>query len=377
MRNIFNVISIVIFATILPFSLLSCEKEAWKPGTPLPKDKVKVGVIHITDPFSESSGYSYAHQKGIEEMKNSLGLADSQVIYKIHIDDADLISVENAHRELVAQGANIIFSTSWGYMDICEKLSQEFPSVVFAHASGYKSNKTNFTNYFGRVYQARYLAGIVAGLKTKTNKIGFGAAQGKENSEVTGGLDAFALGVEKVNPKARIYVKVTHSWFDPMGEAFAARALITEGSDVIAQHCDTPTPMIEAEKVGVWGIGYNTDMSADAENAVLTSVIWHWSSYYTALVQSVIDGSFTTAPWFGSLKDRIVDLVPLNPKIPLKEETARILEEERKRIESGTYDVFYGVMKTNDGKTIGTEGKNLTDEEIRSDINWYYHTVVE
>jgi len=162
-----------------------------------------------------------------------------------------------------------------------------------------------------------------------------------------------------------------------MGEAFAARSLINEGSDVIAQHCDTPTPMAEAEKAGVWGIGYNTDMSADAENAVLTSVIWHWSAYYTFLVKSVMDGSFTTAPWFGSLKDRIVDLVPLNPKIPLKEETTSILEEERKRIESGAYDVFYGVMKTNDGKTIGTEGKNLTDEEIRSGINWYYHTVIE
>jgi len=377
MKNKFNAILIMVFAITLPFSFLSCEKESWKPGTPLPKEKVKVGVVHITDPFTESSGYSFAHQKGIEEMAEHLSLADSQVIYKIHVDDADLISVENAHRELIAQGANIIISTSWGYMNTCEKLAQEFPSVVFAHASGYKYNNTNFTNYFGRIYQARYLAGIVAGLKTKTNKIGFVAAQGKENSEVTGGLDAFALGVEKVNPNARIYVKVTHSWFDPMGEAFAGRALITEGCDVIAQHSDTPAPMIEAEKAKVWGIGYNTDMSADAADAVLTSVIWHWSAYYTFLVKSVIDGSFVTTPWFGSLKDRMVDIVPLNPNIPLPEETSRILEEERQHIESGTYDVFHGVMKTNDGKTVGVEGKNLADEEIRSGINWYYHTVIE
>jgi len=377
MKNKFNAILTAVFAIILPLSFSSCEKESWKPGTPLPKDKVKVGIVHITDPFSETSGYSYAHQKGIDEMMEHLSLADSQVIYKIHIDDADLISVENAHRELVAQGANIIFSTSWGYMSTCEKLAQEFPNVVFAHASGYKYNNTNFTNYFGRIYQARYLAGIVAGLKTKTNKIGFVAAQGKENSEVTGGLDAFALGVEKVNPKARIYVKVTHSWFDPMGEAFAGRALIAEGCDVIAQHSDTPTPMIEAEKAKVWGIGYNTDMSADAADAVLTSVIWHWSAYYTFLVKSVIDGSFVTTPWFGSLKDRMVDIVPLNPNISLPEETSRILEEERHNIESGTYDVFHGVMKTNDGKTVGIEGKNLADEEIRSGINWYYHTVIE
>jgi len=360
MRNKFAAI-LVIFAMILPLSFLSCEKESWKPGMPLPKEKVKIGVVYITNPFSESSGYSYAHQKGIEEMKNNLGLADSQILYRTHIDESDSTSIENAHRELIAQGANIIFSTSWGYMNICEKLAQEFPSVVFAHATGNKYNKTNFTNYFGRVYQARYLTGIVAGLKTKTNKIGFVAAQGKENSEVTGGLDAFAIGVEKVNPKARIYVKVTHSWFDPIGEAFAARTLIADGIDVIAQHCDTPTPMIEAKKAGVWGIGYNTDMSIDVPDAVLTSVIWHWSAYYTALVQSVIDGSFTTTPWFGSLKDRVVDLAPLNKKIPLNEETYRILDEERKRIESGTYDVF----------------ENMTDDEIRGGINWYYRTVVE
>jgi len=367
----------LIFVLLLPLALLSCKKEAWKPGIPLAKEKIKVGVAHITDPFSENSGYAYAHQTGIEEMKKNLGLEDSQILYKTHVEDVDLLGIENAFRGFIAQGVNIIFATSWGYMDTCEKLAQEFPSVVFAHATGYKYNDTNFTNYFGRVYQARYLAGIAAGMKTKSNKIGFVAAWGTENSEVTGGINAFALGVEKVNPQARIYVKVIHSWYDPMGEAFASRALIVDGCDVIAQHCDTPAPQIEAEKAGVWGIGYNTDMSADAPAAVFTSVLWHWGSYYTFLVQSVIDGSFTTAPWFGSLKDGVVNIAPLNKNISLNEQTTRILEEERRRIESGTFDVFSGVMETNKGKSIGREGEKLPDEEIRNGINWYYRTVVE
>jgi len=369
--------SFLIFLLVLPISFMSCKKESWKPGTPLAKEKIKVGVVHITDPFSENSGYAYAHQTGIEEMKKSLGLADSQVLYKTHVDDADLLNVENALRELIAQGVNIIFATSWGYMDTCEKLAKEFPSVVFAHATGYKYNDTNFTNYFGRVYQARYLSGIAAGMKTKSNKIGYVAAWGTENSEVTGGLNAFALGVEKVNPQARIYVRVIHSWFDPMGEAFAGRALIAAGCDVIAQHCDTPTPQIEAEKAGVWGIGYNTDMSIDAPAAVITSVLWRWGAYYTFLVQSVIDGSFTTEPWFGSLKDGVVYLAPLNKNIPLNEQTSRIIEEEQRRIESGEFDVFSGVLETNTGKSIGREGENLPDDEIRNGINWYYRTVVE
>jgi len=369
--------SLLFALLLLPLAFLSCKKEAWKPGKPLAKEKIKVGVVHITDPFSENSGYAYAHQMGIEEMKKKLGLGDSQILYKTHVEDVDLLSVENAFRELIAQGVNILFATSWGYMDTCEKLAREFPSVVFAHATGYKYNDTNFTNYFGRVYQARYLSGITAGMKTKSNKIGFVAAWGTENSEVTGSVNAFALGVEKVNPQARIYVKVTHSWYDPMGEAFASRALITAGCDVIAQHCDTPSPQIEAEKAGVWGIGYNTDMSADAPAAVITSVLWHWGSYYTFLVQSIIDGSFTTVPWFGSLKDSVVTIAPLNKNISLNEQTARILEEERQRIESGDFDVFSGVMETNKGKSIGREGEKLPDDEIRNGINWYYRTVVE
>jgi len=355
---------------------LSCKKEGWKPGMPLAKENIKIGAIHTTDPFSETSGYAYAHHIGIEEMKKNLGLTDEQVICKTHIDDVDVISIENALRELIAQGANIIFSTSWGYMETCEQLARDFPSVIFA-IIGDKYNDTNLTNYYGEAYQARYLSGLVAGMKTKTNKIGFVAAWGKQNSDVTGGINAFALGVEKVNPKARIHVKITHSWFDPMGEAFATRALIANGCDVIAQHTDTPTPMIEAEKAGVWGIGYSTDMISEAPNAVVTSVIWRWSVYYTFLVQSVIDGTFTATPWYGSMKDGIVDLSPLNKNIPINADTARIIDEERKRIEGGTFNVFEGVMETNDGKSIGKEGVNMTDDEIRNEMKWYYRTVVE
>jgi basic membrane protein A and related proteins len=106
-------------------------------------------------------------------------------------------------------------------------------------------------------------------------------------------------------------------------------------------------------------------------------VLWHWSAYYTVLVQSVINGTFTTAPWFGSLKDGVVGLTPLNKNIQLNNEIIRIIDEERRRIESGAYDVFSGVMETNNGKSIGREGENLTDDEIRNGINWYYRTVVE
>jgi len=359
MKLRFVIFAAALIAAIMAAVLPSCKKESWKPGTPLAKEKITIGVVHITDPFTEDSGYCYAHQTGINQMKQKLGLTDSQILYKTHIDDSDTLNAESAMLDLIAQGANIIFATSWGYMDTCEKLSQKYPSVIFAHATGYKYNDTNFTNYFGRVYQARYLSGIIAGARTKTNKIGFVAAWGTENSEVTGGINAFAIGVEKANPEAKIFVKVTNSWFDPMGEMEAARALIASGCDVIAQHCDSITPQAEAGKAGVWGIGYNTDMSIGVPDAVLTSVLWNWGAYYTAMVQSVIDGTFTTAPWFGSLKDGVVDIAPLNQRFSWSNKTLQLLKEERERVESGAFNVF-----------------DLSDDEIRNRINWYYNNVV-
>ena len=356
---------------------MGCKKETWKPGMPLAKEKIIIGVVHISDPFSENSGYAYSHQIGIDEMIQKLGLDDSQILYKTHVSSADPSQIENAFLELIEKNANIIIATSWDYLDACEKLSAAFPFVIFAHASGSKHNDTNFTNYFGKVYQAKYLSGIVAGRKTTSNKIGYVSPWGKENSEVSGDLNAFALGVEKVNPQARIYVKVTYSWFDPMGETFAARALIAEGCDIISQDVDSPMPQKEAELAGVWGIGFNTDMSVDAPAAVLTSVIWRWGAYYTTLVQSVIDGTFTTSPWYGSLKDGIVDLSPLSGITQWDPETLRILEDERRRMESGSFDVFSGVMETNDGSRVGRAGENFNEKEIHSGINWYYRTIIE
>ncbi|MCL1911350.1 MAG: BMP family ABC transporter substrate-binding protein [Leptospirales bacterium] len=340
-----------------------------------------MGVVHINDPFSESSGYSYAHQAGIEEMKRKTGLKDSQMLYKINVDDQDFPRTESAIRDLIAEGANIVIATAEGYAKACEKLADEYPNAIFTQLYTNSRNNFNLTNYFGRVYQARYLSGIIAGLQTRTNKIGFVAAWGKENGQVTSGLNAFAMGVEKVNPRVKVYVKVTHSWHDPMGEGLAARALIAAGCDVIAQHCDASTPQVEAEKAGVWGIGYNNDMSVDAPSAVLTSVIWRWGAYYTILAQSVIDGTFTTSSYFGSLKDGIVDISPLNKNLNKdlnwKPEIIRVLVEERRRIESGAFDVFSGVLETNDGRRIGKAAENLSDDETRSGINWYYRTISE
>lgn len=351
------------------------DKEGGKSNfAPVAKEDLKVGVIHIGDP-ADGSGYSYAHDQGIVEMQKELGLEDSQIIRKNNIPDADPTMTEQAMRECIEEGCQIIFATSFNYMDTCEALAEEYPDVIFSHGTGYKSNDTNFNNYFGRIYQARYLSGIVAGMKTETNKIGYVAAMGSENSEVTGGADAFAIGVAEVNPDAQVYVKVTNSWLSPTEETNAAKALIAEGCDVIGQHCDTPNPQTEAESAGVWGVGYNSDMMNDAPKATLTSVVWNWGVYYTQAVQKVIDGTWTSENYFGGMDDGLVDITPLNEDI-VAPGTQEKVEEARKKIVEDGFNVFDGVLETNDGKTVGEEGKTLDDATITGGINWYYKNIV-
>lgn len=370
----------VTLACLLLVSLLA----ACSTGSPSPsggsdksiaKEDIKVGVIHITNP-AEGAGYTYTHDVGIQEMQRDIGLEDNQIVRKNNVDDNDPTAVETAIRECIEEGCNVIFATSWGFMGTCEVLAEDFPDVYFLHGTGYKKNDTNFSNYFGRIYQARYLSGIAAGLKTQSDKIGYVAAMGKGNSEVTGGLNAFAMGVASVNPDAQVYVKVTNSWFDPVQETNAAKALISEGCDVIGQHCDTANPQLEAESAGVWGVGYNSDMSKDAPKAVLTSVIWNWGVYYTFAVQSIIDGTFTTTPYFGGMKEGLVDIAPLAEDL-IAEGTADKIAEARAKIMDGSFNVFDGVIETNKGTTVGTEGKTLSDTDITGGIDWYYKNVVE
>ena len=339
----------------------------------IPKDQIKVGVIHLSDP-AEGSGYTYTHDQGIIGMQKNLGLSDDQIVRKISVDDTDAAAVETAITECIEEGCNIIFATSWGYMDTCEALAEEYPDVIFSHGTGYKSNGTNFNNYFGRIYQARYLSGIVAGMKTQSNKIGYVAAMGQENGEVTSGCNAFAMGVASVNPDAQVYVSVTNSWFDPEGEKQAAERLIAEGCDVIGQHCDTPNPQTAAEEHGVWGVGYNSDMTKDAPGATLTSVMWDWSVYYTKAVQNVIDGTWVAGEkvdnYFGDMADGLVVLGEFNTDLVTEDMIVKV-EEVKAKIVSGEWDVFDGVteLKDNEGNTHTLEGADY------GSCNWYYENV--
>lgn len=341
-------------------------------STGIAKEDIKVGVLYISDP-DEGSGYSYTHDLGIQGMQENLGLSSDQIVRKI-VDDSDAQATEASIKECIDEGCNVIFTTSWGYMETTAAMAEEYPDIYFSHGTGYLSNGKNFNNYFGRIYQARYLSGIVAGMNTKSNQIGYVAAQDSSNSEVTGGIDAFAIGVASVNPDAKINVIVTNSWYDPEKEEAASRQLLDMGCDVMAQHCDTPYPQTLAQERGVYGIGYNSDMSKETPDSCLTSVIWNWSAYYTSAVKSIIDGSWDGSNYYGGMAEGLVGITNLASFAA--EGTQAKVDEATAAILSGQNNVFDGVMTTNTGETVGQEGSTLDDATITGGIDWYYQNVV-
>ena len=356
----------------------------------IPKDQLKIGVIHIGDP-ADGSGYSYTHDLGIQGMQKNLGLSDDQIVRQLNISDSDTTAIRNAIEDCIAQGCNVIFGTSYGYMDTMEALANEHPDVIFSHGTGYKSNGSNLNNYFGRIYQARYLAGIAAGLKTKTNKIGYVSAYGTELAETCSGINAFALGVQSVNPDAVVYVKELKSWFDPANETAYAEALINMGCDVISQHCDTANPQIAAEKAGVFGCGYNSDMTKDAPKAHLTATIWNWDVYYTAAVQAVINGKWVEfGNYYKGVKEGLCDVSPLSANcVPGTQEK---IDAVKALYNDGSWDVFTGVklsfdennnviktdaaLKDNTGKEIvPAGGPSVEDSVITGSMNYFVEGV--
>lgn len=340
----------------------------------IPKEKLKIGIIYSTDP-AEGFGYSFTHDLGIRRMQEELGLTDAQIIRKNNISETDKIALKKAVGECIKEGCNIIFAASQGYEETFAKLAERHPEVYFAHAGGSMSNQENLSHYFGREYEVKYLSGIAAGLKTKTGKIGYVAAWGKENALVTSGIDAFAMGVYSVNEDARVYVEVIDCWFDAEKEEEAAKKLLAGGCDVIAQHCGTPAAILAAEEAGAFGIGCNSDMSMDAPNADLVSTMWDWSVYYIQTVQSILNGTWENTNYLGGMKEGIVRLSGLASfNAP---EAAAEIERIQAKLFSGEFQIFSDEIETNEGTIIGEKGKAFDAEDIIGNTNWYFKNVID
>lgn len=322
---------------------------------------VTVGFIYV-GPIGDG-GYTYAHDQGRLYLEKELG-SKVKTIYKESVVE-NLQAVETEIRNMIDQGATIIFTTSFGFMEGTKKAASEFPNVTFFHCSGYEK-ADNMSNYFGRIYQARYLTGIVAGLKTKANKIGYVGAF--PIPEVVRGINAFTLGAQSVNPNVTVDVVWTNTWYDPAKEKDAAISLLDAGADIIAQHQDTAGPQQAAQERGAFAIGYNTDMAASAPKANLTSAVWNWGPYYVSQVNAVLKGEYKSDAYWGGFHENIVDIAPLTENAP--EEAKALVEAAKEKLKSGEMKVFTGPIYDQDGKLRVEEGKTMSDEELLS-FQWF------
>jgi len=326
-------------------------------------EDIKVGFIYV-GPVGDA-GWSYAHDQGRQYLEDYFpGITTSYVEAVPEGADAERITTQFAN-----EGYDLIFTTSFGYMDSTANVAQRFPDTFFEHCSGYRV-EPNMSNYFGRMYEPRYLSGMVAGAMTETNLLGYVAAF--PIPEVIRGINAFALGAQSVNPDVTIKVVWTNTWYDPSVEKSAAIALLDGDCDVIAQHQDTPAPMQAAEERGKYGISYNSDMSHYAPDAVMTGPVWNWGPYYVERVYDVIDGTWETGSYWGGMDDGIVDLAPFGPMVP--QDVIDMVEAKKQEIIDGTFHVFAGPIYDNDGELQVEEGVTLTDDEMLS-IDWFVEGV--
>lgn len=326
-------------------------------------EALTVGFVYV-GPVGDG-GWTYAHNEGRLFIEEELGV---NTLFKESVPEGP--EVEKVMRDMIDQGATVIFATSFGYMDYVEKISKEFPEVKFLHCSGYKSTD-NMNNYFGRMYEPRFLSGVVAGMKTETNKVGYVAAF--EIPEVIRGINAFALGVQAINPDAVVDVRWTHTWYDPAKEKEAAKALLDAGADVIAQHQDTAGPQQAAEEKGASAIGYNTISEDKAPKAYMTAPIWNWGVYYKAQVEMVMNNEWAPENFWGGMTDGIVMLAPITENGP--EGASEKVEEFAAQIMDGSFHVFGGVIELQDGTTVGEEGKVLSDGDLLG-MNYFVKNVV-
>jgi len=332
-------------------------EESAAPSGGEEKKKPRVAFVYIGTPGD--GGWTYEHDQGRKQMEEAHGITATVVENVPESADAERIIEE------LAQNHDIIFTTSFGYMDQTLAVAQRYPEVKFHHVSGYKTHD-NMTNYFGKNYEASYLAGIAAGKMTKTGIIGYVGAF--PIPEVIYNINAFKLGIESVNPDAVVHVVWSNTWYDPTVERQAAISLLDLGADVLLAYQDSPATIQAAAERGALAGGNDSDMTRFAPEAYLTNPTWHWGTYYEKVVQDWIDGTWTNEPYVGSMRDGMVGLAPLGPSIP--DDVKALVESAKEKIISGEFDVFKGPLVDQEGNVRVAEGQVMTHAEVL-EMNWF------
>lgn len=325
---------------------------------------IKVGFVYIGAINDE--GYTQAHDQGRLAL-NDMGIPTA---YVEDVAEDEGSSAEAIRTLILDEGCNVIYTNSFGFMNDTAVCAEEFPEVYFGHCSGY-TQKENMSSYFGKIYEARYLSGIVAGMKTENNKIGYVAAF--PIPEVIRGINAFTLGAQSVNPDVSVEVIWTNTWYNPTEEKQAAIELLNKGVDVLAQHQDTTAPQIAAQEKGVSAIGYNTPSPDAAPAAYLTAPLFHWEKFYVDDVQKILDGEWSSRAFWEGLSAGMVSLDALTENCV--EGTADAVADAQAKIISGELQIFAGPLTNQAGEVVIAEGVTMADDEVWN-MNWLVNGVI-
>ena len=271
---------------------------------------------------------------------------------------------ERTITRLARQGAGIIFTTSFGYMDPTIKVAKNFPDVKFEHGTGYK-RADNVTTYSARFYEGRYVIGQIAARMSKSGVAGYIASF--PIPEVVRGINSFMLGAQSINPDFKVKVVWVSTWFDPGKEADAAKVLIGQGADIITQHTDSTAPLQIAAEQGAVGFGQASDMIKFAPKSQLTAIIDDWAPYYVRRVQAVLDGTWKSEDTWDGMGPGMVAMAPYTN---LPDDVVAMAKETQAKITSGEFHPFSGPIHKQDGSMAIGEGEHLDDGTLLG-MNWY------
>ena len=333
----------IVLTASLIFSCLAGAPSLWA-GTPIPSPRV--AFVYLSVPGD--GGWTFQLDKGRVYLEKAMGIKVDTVENVPEGADAERVIAD------LAQNHDVIFTTSFGYMDPTVNVAKKFPKVVFEHLGGFKRSD-NLGTYLGKDYEASYLSGIVAGKMTKKNILGYVAPF--PISQALDSINAFTLGAQSVNPKVRVLVVWTNTWFDPTVERQAATSLLDQGADALIAYQDSPATLQAAAERGAFAGGNDSDMVRYAPKAYLTNPVWNWGPFNVKTVQAVKDGTWKSEAYLGSIADGMVDIAPLGPSVPA--EVAQLVAAAKAKFQAGTFDVFTGPLFDQAGKEKVAKGKTL------------------
>ena len=359
MRKILILVGLVFVAAVAGILLIQ-DRGA---ETDITAKTTKVGLILSGN--HDDRSFCQAHYDGLQSLQKELNLdivCRENVPGECYATIADLIKRE---------GCEIIVGVSYDYGNDMKKAADDFPEVHFLHAAG-QGSKRNLSTFWGRMYQARYLSGIVAGMESGTGAFGYVAAF--PISEVIRGINAIALGVRSVRPDAQVYVRYCGSWTEDRPAELAAQALLdSHPIDVLAMHTNSLAPNREAEKRGIYSIGYNGDNRNMFSDNYLTALAWNWQGYYRQQILACLRGKFHgTGQWI-AMEEGVIKLADYSPKVSSRtKEAVRVVKE---RLLSREFDVFHGPIRDNQGNLRVEAGESMSDESMLKAFDWYVEGV--